>query len=63
MIVTHEENISFRCQATHVALTTDMWSSKDSKDSYNGLTIHYWVSENSSLKSRILDCSSNIDLI
>ena len=44
-------------QATYVALTTDMCSSKDSKDSYNGITVHYWISESASLKSRILDCS------
>ena len=44
-------------QVSYVTLTTDMWSSKDSKDSYYGITVHYWLSESSSLKSRILDCS------
>ena len=34
-----------------------MWSSKNSKGSYNGITIHYWNSESAALKSRILDCS------
>ena len=41
----------------YVALTTDMWSSKDTKDSFNGITVHYWLSESATLKSRVLDCS------
>ena len=26
-------------------ITTDMWSTKDSKDSQNRISVHYWLSE------------------
>lgn len=49
-IVEEMKKVSF------VAITTDMWSSKESKDSYNGITVHYWISESATLKSRVLEC-------